>query len=211
MGMEYDNRLKIVIATGNFGKVRDFHEVLNAHSHAIEVVSIKEYGGMPDVEESAPDFVGNARLKALAANAQLPRNTGVWTLADDSGLSVDALNGAPGVHSARFSGPDATDASNRVKLLECLAGLSEDKRGAHFVCHLCLISPSGGIFDFEGRCYGRIAFAAAGCNGFGYDPLFIPDGMNCTWGEMGENIKNSDSHRAKATRQLLNWLSEEGL
>ncbi len=200
--------IRLVIATGNAGKVRDFETVFAGSEHPVEVVSITQFGGMPEVVESEPDFRGNARLKAQAAQSSVPTGEGWWTLADDSGLSVDALKGAPGVYSARFAGPDATDADNREKLLQVLDGIPMEKRGAHFTCHLCLISPEGEIWNFEGICEGSIAFASSGTNGFGYDPLFIQKGDSLTWGELDKGHKNADSHRGRATQKLLRWFGE---
>ena len=200
--------LQLIIATGNAGKVRDFKSVFAKFDHPIEVESMQSYGGMPEVDETEPDFAGNARLKALAAKRALPDGCNGWVLADDSGLSVDALEGAPGVHSARFAGPDATDADNRVKLLGRLDGIPQERRSAHFTCHLCLLSPAGEQFDFVGLCEGHIAFESSGHQGFGYDPLFIPNGSEKTWGDLEDGAKNTDSHRARATHQLLEWFEK---
>ena len=195
--------IKLVIATGNPGKIRDFQHVFDAADKPVEVLSVKDFGGMPEVEETAPDFEGNARLKAEAVRRLLPEGQELWVLADDSGLSVDALEGAPGVHSARFAGPAATDEENRWKLLSLLEGKSEDERKAHFTCNICMISPSGEVYHFEGKCEGRIAFAPSGSNGFGYDSLFIPNGSDTTWGEIEPHSKNTESHRARAAKKML--------
>ena len=199
---------RIVIATGNAGKIHDFKAVFEGLDFSVEILSMQSFGGMPDVEETEPDFAGNARLKASAAQKVVKSAGDVWVLADDSGLSVDVLHGAPGVHSARFAGAQATDAGNREKLLELLKPYAQGQRKAHFTCHLCLISPHSEVFDFTGICEGHIAFAASGHEGFGYDSLFIPEGEHHTWGETGGGHKNAESHRARATRQLVFWLRD---
>lgn len=199
--------IKLVIATGNPGKIRDFQHVFDIAGKAVEVLSMQAYGGMPEVEETAPDFTGNARLKAEAARKLVPQDQELWVMADDSGLSVDALDGAPGVHSARFAGPSATDADNRHKLLTLLEGKPAEERAAHFTCNICLISPKGEVFHFEGTSEGTIAFAASGDQGFGYDSLFIPTGSQKTWGDVEPHLKHAESHRAKATKKLLEGLS----
>ena len=168
---------------------------------------MRTLGGMPEVEESAPDFAGNARLKAEAVLKLLPPDQNLWVMADDSGLSVDALGGAPGVHSARFAGPEASDEDNRRKLLALLEGKPAEERTAHFTCNICLISPKGEVFHFEGICEGTIAFTASGDKGFGYDSLFIPTGLRETWGDVEPELKHAQSHRAKATGKLLDGLS----
>jgi XTP/dITP diphosphohydrolase len=198
--------IRIVIATGNAGKVRDFATVFDAWKPRVEVVSMQAYGGMPEVAETEPDFRGNALLKAEAAWREIGPDAGVWVLADDSGLAVDFLGGAPGVHSARYAGPGASDADNRNKLLGQLEGVPSIKRSAKFWCHLCLISPRDQRFHFEGSCDGWIATEARGANGFGYDPLFIPLGDTLTWGESDQGHKSANSHRGRATRSLLSWV-----
>lgn len=203
------NTIHLIIATGNSGKVRDFRSVFENFDHCIEVESMQAYGGMPEVEETEPDFAGNARLKAFAAKKVIAEGANTWVVADDSGLSVKALDGAPGVHSARFAGEQATDADNREKLLRLLEAVPEGERQAHFTCHLCLLSPYGEQFDFEGICRGSIAFYSSGSHGFGYDPLFIPEGSKQTWGELEDGEKNTESHRARATHQLLDWFKKQ--
>src|SRR5690606_32174301 len=168
--------LTMVLATGNAGKVKDVQLLLDASQLGLELKSMQSFGGMAEVHESETTFAGNARLKALAARAMLPTDSAYWVLADDSGLSVDALDGAPGVQSARFAGDQATDAENREKLLSKLKGVEGSLRRAFFTCHLSLIAPDGTRHDFVGKRVGRIANAAKGSRGFGYDSLFIPEG-----------------------------------
>jgi len=188
---------RLILATGNGHKVAEFAGLLEGPGRAVESASV--CGGMPEVEETGGTFAANARLKAEALAARAPE--GAWVLADDSGLEVDALDGAPGVYSARYAGAEASDAANREKLLEALRGMPPDRRTARFRCVLCLIR-DGAVSFYEGSCEGRIAEAAAGEEGFGYDPVFIPDGYDRTFGELGEGVKAELSHRAKAVGEL---------
>jgi XTP/dITP diphosphohydrolase len=207
-GLEDASVLNLVLATGNAGKVRDFQHVFERAALPVRVHSMAGFGGMPEVDEAEPDFAGNARLKALAARGRVldyPDCRRYWVLADDSGLSVPALGGAPGVHSARYAGMGASDADNRNLLLARMSSLRGTERSAHFECHLCLMDDAGAGWTFSGRMPGRIAAASAGGHGFGYDPLFIPEGAERTWGEMDPACKNHDSHRARATRAFLDW------
>jgi XTP/dITP diphosphohydrolase len=191
----------IYLASGNAHKLSELRTLLSAHQLPVEVESAVALGGMPEVDETAPDFHGNADLKADALLAKAP--SGAWVLADDSGLQVDALHGAPGVYSARFAGPSATDASNNEKLLRLLQG--ESNRAARFVCVLCLKSHQATHF-FAGCCSGVLLQQPSGSHGFGYDPLFQPDGFNKSFAELGESIKSQYSHRAKAVAAFVDWL-----
>lgn len=185
---------RIIIATGNAHKVEEFEALL--HGAAVEIESAKVCGGMPDVDENGDTFAANAQLKAEALRSITPE--GAWVLADDSGLEVDALNGAPGIYSARYAGTTATDQENVDKLLGALGEVSEGARSARFKCVLCLISPEGSVDFFEGSCEGEISFEPKGESGFGYDPVFIPEGYAQSFAELGEEIKGALSHRAKA-------------
>jgi len=149
---------------------------------------------VPDVAEDGDTFEANAAAKARGFAAE----TGLLTVADDSGLEIDALGGAPGVYSARFAGEPPDDEANNALVLERLAGVPDDKRTARFRCVIALASPEGLIFTTEGRVEGRIAREERGDYGFGYDPLFIPVGYERTFGELGREIKDSISHRARA-------------
>ncbi len=152
------------------------------------------------VEETGTTFAENARLKATAQARHLRR----WVLADDSGLAVDALGGAPGVYSSRYAGPEADDAANRRRLLAELAGVPLEARGAGFVCCLALADPSGQVrAETEGRCRGRIIFEERGEHGFGYDPLFEILEYHRTFGQLGETAKNRLSHRARAVARIV--------
>lgn len=160
---------------------------------------------MPAVEEDTGTFAGNARKKAQALQAALPSDA--WVLADDSGVCVDALGGAPGVESAYFAGPQGDPAANLRQLTEVMRLVPDGQRGASFVCVLLLRGPGGVEEIFEGRCEGVLARAPRGGNGFGYDPLFIPHGHACTYAELTDGEKNRISHRARAWGRLAGWLA----
>lgn len=186
--------IKTVLASGNVHKLSEFRSLLSGTK--IDLIAADECGGMPPVEESGPDFKANALIKASALKMQL--DLGYAILSDDSGLEVDFLGGAPGVYSARYAGDSASDQQNIDKLLEALSSAPERLRTARFRCVLCWIHPENGIHYFEGACEGRIAFNIKGSSGFGYDPIFIPNGFDATFGELGESIKSQLSHRAQA-------------
>jgi XTP/dITP diphosphohydrolase len=153
------------------------------------------------VEETGETFEENASLKALAASAHFEG----WVLADDSGLEVDALGGAPGVRSARFSGEGATDASNRALLLEKLAGIPEDQRSARFRCVIALARGGEVLAHFSGSVEGAIIASEKGEGGFGYDPLFVPVGFSETFAELSAETKNRLSHRGRALAEMKGW------
>ncbi len=190
----------VYLATANAHKAGELEEILRTAGLDIHVCSARELGGMPDVEETAPDFEGNARLKAQALRPLAPQ--GAWVLADDSGLEVDALGGAPGVHSSRYAGPGASDADRNAKLLGALAGVPDAKRTARFRCCVVVLRGDGREFVFNGRCEGRISVSPAGCGGFGYDPLFVPEGYDRSFAELPGEVKNRISHRARALQAL---------
>ena len=176
--------MKIVLATHNPNKVRELSQMLPGWEVAAE-----DSGA----EETAETFVGNARLKARALAA---RHTGAWILADDSGLEVAALGGAPGVRSARYAGRDGDAPANNALLLANLKGVAD--RTARFTCAIVLIDPEGREHVVEGHCPGRILESPAGAGGFGYDPLFVPDGRDRTFAELPPEEKNAISHRGRA-------------
>ncbi len=182
--------MKLLVATRNHHKLREIREILALPG--VELVGADEVYGLPEVEEDAPTFEGNAIKKAR----ELAKAGGCWTLADDSGLEVDALQGAPGVHSARYAGPAADTAANNVKLLQALAGVQD--RRARFRCVLALCSPYGKVWTVEGQCEGRILAAPRGAQGFGYDPLFVPEGHELSFAELSAACKNQLSHRGQA-------------
>ncbi len=196
---------RIVIATRNAGKLREFCELFA--ELPIEAVGLDDAGVSRDIdpEETGDTFGENAELKARAYSAA----TGEWTLADDSGLEVDALDGRPGVYSARYSGADATAESNNAKLLAELSQNAGADRTARFVCVIAIADPAGNIvFTAEGECGGTIAFDTRGDGGFGYDPVFIPHGFDRTFGELDVSVKQKISHRSKASAIILRYLGD---
>lgn len=194
---------QLIIATGNAHKAMEFAQLLKGSNFEVEAATV--CGGMPEVEETGISFAANARLKAEALRAAAPPKA--WVLADDSGLEVDALGGAPGIFSARYAGPAATDAENIGKLLAALSDRAGEPRSARFRCALCLVDPEGQVHFFEGTCEGHISEKPMGDSGFGYDPVFIPSGYDRSFAELGEVIKGKISHRACALDALLKGTS----
>jgi len=193
----------LVLGTANRKKGQELGRLL-AHV-GLELRTLADYPQAIDVVEDGNTFAANAALKAT----QQARHLGQWVLADDSGLMVDALDGAPGVLSARYSGPGATDASNNQKLLEALRGVPLEKRCAQFVCHICVADPSGAVRGESGAsCRGRILFAASGNGGFGYDPLFEIVEYHRSFGELSPLVKAHLSHRARAATRIVPRLVE---
>jgi XTP/dITP diphosphohydrolase len=182
----------VVLATRNPHKIVEIREALDVPG--VEFRGLDAFPDAPEVVEDGDTFEENAAKKARAAAAA----TGFPSLADDSGLVVDALNGDPGVRSARFAGPAADDAANRDLLLERLLGVEVSSRSARFVCVLALATPDGEVETCEGRCDGVIAEAERGREGFGYDPLFVPDGESRTFAQMSRAEKARLSHRGRA-------------
>lgn len=167
-----------------------------------EVHSLDEFPGVPEVDETGTTFIENALLKAKS----VATFTGYAALADDSGLEVAALGGAPGVHSSRFSGPKATDASNRAKLIEVLRGVPSEKRSARFVCAVAIVLPGKPAWTTVGLHDGRILEAPRGTSGFGYDPLFFSFELGATFAEVPAEVKNRVSHRARAMTQAYEYI-----
>lgn len=192
---------RIVIASNNAGKLREIRDILQPLGFT--VVSQREAGVSIEVEENGETFAENAALKARAVYEALHRPV----IADDSGLLVDALDGAPGVHSHRFAGEGATDDDRNAKLLELLDGVPAEKRTARFECVLCYVDAAGETHFFSGTCEGRIGTAPAGENGFGYDPLFCVGDR--TMAQMTEEEKNQISHRANALAELARYFQEK--
>ncbi len=192
---------KIIMATGNMGKVLELRELLR--DLPVEVMTAREAGFGGTVEETGSTFAANAILKAEAVCQALDQ----WALADDSGLEVDALGGAPGVYSARYAGEDANDAANNRKLLQALAGVND--RGGRFVSEVALARPGKPTITFRGECAGVIATEPAGQGGFGYDPLFVVPDYGQTYAELPLTIKNQISHRGKAMQKLIDYLRQE--
>jgi XTP/dITP diphosphohydrolase len=192
--------MKLLLATTNPGKVAEIQAALRALP--VDPVPLSTLGSWPEVSEDGETYEDNASKKARV----LANFSGYTTLADDSGLEVEALVGAPGVHSARFSGPDANDARNNEKLLSVLRGLPPEKRGARFVCVLALCR-AGQERLFRGECAGWIALEPRGSHGFGYDPLFFYPPLGKTFGEIDQATKSGISHRGRALRKLVRELS----
>lgn len=196
--------MRLVIASNNKNKVREIREILGHRFD--DVVSMRDAGIELDVTEDADSFLGNAEKKALETAALLP---GDAVLADDSGLCVDALGGAPGVYSARYAGEGHDDAANRKKLLEALDGVPEEKRGAHFACAMALVSDGKIIAEAVGKVEGRILFEEVGENGFGYDSLFYYEPYGLSFAQIDAERKNAVSHRRNALALLLSMLDAE--
>jgi XTP/dITP diphosphohydrolase len=192
--------VKLLLATRNRAKVDEMKRLLD--SGTWDVLPLGDVSGIPAVEEDGASFEDNARKKARTAAAIFR----TWTLAEDSGLEVDVLGGEPGVHSARYCGPDATDQERNRHLLDRLIAVPDERRTARFRCVACLIDPSGEETVFEGTCAGRIAPLPRGTSGFGYDPVFVPEGHSRTFAELGQDVKNQFSHRAQAMRQVAEFL-----
>lgn len=194
-----DKPLKIVLSTGNPHKLVEFQQMLGAHA---EVVGLEAIEPFPAVEETADTFEGNASLKAEAASTK----TDLFVVADDSGLEVDALDGQPGVRSARFAGDAAGTEQNNALLLEKLAGVRGRQRSARFRCVLAVARAGKTMAHFSGSVEGIIINQPRGAEGFGYDPLFVPEGHCQTFAELGPHVKNTLSHRARAIEKLRAWL-----
>lgn len=195
----------VVLATNNVHKVSEISHALDFSGW--EFKTLKEMGVHSDPVEDADSFLGNARIKAQAARQACG---GMATLADDSGLEVDALDGAPGVWSSRFAGEEATDEDNNNKLLADLKNVPDDRRTARFVCTLVFIDEDGQEVTARGTVEGRIGFEPRGDGGFGYDPLFWPDVFDgqCTLAEVPQKRKNEVSHRGNALRTLRGLLEK---
>jgi len=185
----------LLVATNNLGKVREFRDLLADLPVPVRISYLAEAGLAIEVEESGQTFQENARIKALAYATA----SGLLTLADDSGLEVDALDGAPGVLSARYAGIGASDADRYQKLLSALADLPAGRRSARFRCAVAVAEPDGAVYTAEGTCEGSIGFEPRGAHGFGYDPIFIVAGSGGqTMAELDPATKNRISHRARA-------------
>ncbi len=194
---------KIVIATKNKGKIRELKSLFENTS--IKIRGLDEFENIKEVEETGQTFAENAKLKAEGYAKQ----SNSWALADDSGLEIEALNNEPGVYSARYAGEDSSDTENLNKVLSKLDKASKKSRKARFVCVMAVSNEQGKTqFIAEGICSGRIVEKPAGYNGFGYDPIFIPDNFDQTFGQLSEDIKQKISHRAKALEKILQFFNE---
>ncbi len=195
---------RVVLATRNQHKVEEIARILERAGTLVDLVPVTEFNGVDDVAETGLTFAENALLKAHAVAAA----TGLPAVADDSGISVDALNGMPGVFSARWSGRHGDDAANLRLLLAQLSDVPETRRGAAFVCVAALVRPDGHEVVEEGRVTGRIVHEPRGSGGFGYDPIFVPDGDTRTTAEMPPAEKDAISHRGRAFTALARHLHE---
>ncbi|MBP9997148.1 MAG: RdgB/HAM1 family non-canonical purine NTP pyrophosphatase [Lachnospiraceae bacterium] len=199
---------RIVFATGNMGKMREIREILSDFD--IEVVSMKEAGVFADVEENGSTFMENSFIKAEAI-AKKCKESGYddIVLADDSGLVVDALNGEPGIYSARYLGEDTSYTIKNNKILERMEGVPDAKRSARFVCAIACVMPDGRKLSTEATYEGIIGYEIRGLNGFGYDPIFYLPDRGCYSAELDPVLKNEISHRGKALRQMREILARE--
>lgn len=194
------DRIRLIVATRNAHKAQEIAALLPAR---YEVLTLADFPQAPEIEENGASFAENARLKSCGISALLPG----LVLADDSGLCVDALGGAPGVHSARFAGVHGDDAANNRKLLAELSARPGDAPfRARFVCAMSLAEGGRELAAFDGRVEGHITLSPSGRGGFGYDPLFVPEGHDETFADMPAEAKNRISHRSRALRQLLDYL-----
>jgi len=191
---------ELVVATGNMGKLREISRLLEQRNY--RVIGLDAFPAAPEVVEDGVTFADNARKKAEAIAA----HTGILTLADDSGLVVEALDGAPGVYSARYAGVDATDSDNNCHLLAELEAVPEDKRQAAFRCVMALVDPAGSCQFFDGELKGLILRELQGEGGFGYDPLFLVREYGKTLAELPLDLKNRISHRGQALKKLIEEL-----
>ncbi len=195
----------IHLASGNAHKVQELQRLADGSGLPVSMIAAVK---MPEVVEDAGTFVGNARKKAQALQSLLPAD--VWVLADDSGVCVEVLDGAPGVESAYYAGPQHDAAANLRKLTEVMRAVPDGKRAAYFYCVLVLCGPGGVEQVCEGRCSGMLAREPVGGAGFGYDPLFIPLGHERTYAQLSEAEKNKISHRGRAWWALTRWLTNRG-
>ena len=190
--------MKLVLATRNPGKVRELGKMLSDRC-TIELLSMKDFPEAPEIIEDGATYRDNAKKKAI----HVAEYTGFQALADDSGLEVDALDGAPGVHSARYAGSGASDADRIAKLLAAIKDAPDGERTARFKCAVAIAQPKSRTDVVIGVCEGSIIREPRGTEGFGYDPIFVPQGYDLTFAELGENVKNRISHRAKALKMAL--------
>lgn len=195
----------VVLATGNAKKLAELRRIVTEAAADVHVLGLVDVTPYPEPAETERTFAGNALVKARACVAV----TGLPALADDSGLQVDVLNGMPGVRSARWSGPDATDESNNELLLAQLVGVPGEERTARFVCAMALVLPDGTEHVRLGELAGQVGTAPVGENGFGYDPLFVPDGFTVTSAELDAAAKDAISHRGQAVRGIVPVLLAE--
>ncbi|MBS3970475.1 MAG: XTP/dITP diphosphatase [Clostridia bacterium] len=198
------NRKKIVLATQNRGKIKEFAAMLAKNSLDVDVISMLDIPDVPEIIEDGSTFKENAYIKAKAVCSQ----TNLITLADDSGLEVDYLGGAPGIYSARFAGEPRDDKRNNEKLLGLLKGIPHEKRTARFRCAICIMTPAGDYFETSGTCEGIIVDEPKGKYGFGFDPIFYLPQYKKTLAQLDPDIKNTVSHRSEAFRKAVKILAD---
>jgi len=200
-------KTEIILGTRNHGKIAEFRSLLKGMS--IRVLSFYDYPNVPTVVEDGKTFQENSEKKARV----IAKAAGKIAVSDDSGLVVDYLNGEPGVRSARFVGEKASDRENTRRVLRLMDDVAWDQRSARFVCVICAADPRGKTISAEGSCTGKISFEMRGSHGFGYDPIFVPDGYQMTMAELEPEIKNQISHRADAMkrfRKVLDAFARKG-
>jgi XTP/dITP diphosphohydrolase len=197
--------LRIVLGTANAGKIAEIVKIMEGMD--VEFVTKDQMEPWPHIVEYGHTYLENAVIKASA----LMEFSGLPVIADDSGIEIDALGGAPGVRSARFAGPQASDTQNNLRMAYLLRDVPPEGRGARYRCVAVLVTPDGTKLDAEATCEGTIAMTPSGENGFGYDPWFVPEGQDKTFGELSAEFKDSISHRGKAFRNLAARLRESGL
>ncbi len=196
--------MRIIAATQNVHKIKEMEAITK--KFGMEIISQKEVGlGAVDIVEDGDSFEENSAIKAKT----ICRMTGKPAIADDSGLAVDVLNGAPGIYSARYAGEDADDSKNNAKLLNALREVPAAERTGKYVSVITIVFPDGRTLVARGECTGKLLFAPRGEGGFGYDPLFVPDGSDKTFAQMTEEEKNKISHRAKALSRLKELLEKD--
>ena len=204
--------MRVIFATGNKDKIRELKEIMEGTG--IEVFTAKECGLSTGAEENGDTFAANAEIKALDIYSQLKKKgeeADTLVMADDSGLCIDFLDGQPGVYSSRFLGEDTSYSIKNPKIIDMLSEAEPGRRGAHYVCDICLVEPSGRVMHEEGRMSGSIAYKEAGRGGFGYDPIFYLDDRGCTAAELSPEAKNAISHRGSAMRKMLERIKKEGI
>ncbi len=192
--------MDIWIATSNSNKLKEFKDLITGKNILIKSQNELDYYTSP--EETGETFFDNAKIKATSFYKTLNLENGL-VLAEDSGLVVEGLGGLPGIHSARYAGPNARDTENNAKLLKMLKFKSPNNRKAHFYCSICFIDAGGEVKEYTGQLDGQIAKKLTGTTGFGYDPLFIPDGETQSLAELGPAFKNKHSHRSKAFKKFI--------
>jgi len=200
-------KTEIILGPRNHGKIAEFRSLLKGMS--IRVLSFYDYPNVPTVVEDGKTFQENSEKKARV----IAKAAGKIAVSDDSGLVVDYLNGEPGVRSARFVGEKASDRENTRRVLRLMDDVAWDQRSARFVCVICAADPRGKTISAEGSCTGKISFEMRGSHGFGYDPIFVPDGYQMTMAELEPEIKNQISHRADAMkrfRKVLDAFARKG-